>query len=46
MVPTAEAAMIFQMTVRLKPDTTYPDATYDEVVVAAGVFEVGIPAAA
>ena len=46
--------MILQITVRLKPDTTYPDATYEEVDVAAGeeagiavgVFEVGIPAAA
>jgi hypothetical protein len=41
MVPTAEAAMIFQMTVRLKPDTAY-----EEAGIAAGIWEVGIAAAA
>jgi hypothetical protein len=46
MVPTAEAAMTFQITVRLKPDTTYEEAVWVVGLGARGVCEVGIAAAA
>ena len=50
MVPTAEAAMIFQIAVRLNPDTTYEEvdivAEVCEVGIVAGVCGVGIAAAA
>jgi hypothetical protein len=48
MVPTADAAMTFQITVRLKPDTTYGEVgvPVEEVGVPAGAGEVGIAVAA